>query len=128
MTLDVIIRCKKRLGLESANVTAQLPEEKAVQQLAEEILGSIRFHFSHPANDITTPHETADMPSASVAAGLLLMHPLWVIATVDSVPNQLKAVARVTLQTIGRQMGVKQASLLGDVSPCLKSSSGHALT
>ena len=100
MILNTIARCKRRLAFNSPP-DHQLHEEVQAQKLGEEILCSFPYHL---------------IQSSSVAAGLLILHPLWVVATNASISESRKSCAREWLMWIGREMGIGQASLLADVS------------
>ena len=100
MILNTIARCKRHLAPNS-QPRHQLSEEVQAQKLAEEILCSFPYHLNQPG---------------SVAAGLLILHPLWVVATNASISDSTISCARDCLMWIGREMGIGQANLLADVS------------
>ena len=120
MVLDIIAKCKRKAAMLSGGETATpMQEENDINTLAEQIATSIPFHLDQTFH-IREPWPTDHSPFASSggggAAGLLLLHPLWVLVTIDSVPGHIRLLARKTLVWIQKNIGIGQAGLLGDVS------------
>jgi hypothetical protein len=91
--------------------------EQQSRVLIDDILASIPYHL---AND---PREYLDAIASGTTpligrpvGGLLLLHPLYVLASCSIVPDPIKDYVRRCLGWIGQYMGIGQARLMSKVS------------
>ncbi|KIX07377.1 uncharacterized protein Z518_02030 [Rhinocladiella mackenziei CBS 650.93] len=110
LMLDVIFKCKRRLGQETG-------EDEEAQRLAEDIASSVPFHLGNDSDAF--PHElhrgTKPMTPGPPVGGLFLLHPLWVITVSSVVSPEIQARMRECLAWIGKNTGLGQATLLSKV-------------
>jgi hypothetical protein len=114
LTLDVIIRCSKRL--EKRNSFHN--EENEAEELLGDLFASIPFHlfsnstkFARQADNVLG---LAIIPGKSIG-GLLLMAPLFVISNFSIVSPKMQVNMRECLAWIGTNMGIGQATILSKV-------------
>ena len=127
MALDIIARCKRRL--QSTDICTEIQEEAELHVLAQDIMASMPYHLNpnssasdscnESINNIGPNHASTELQQPSVAAGLLLIHPLWVVATSESTYESTRTMAREMLSWIGTHLGIGQATLLADVRSSL---------
>jgi hypothetical protein len=111
MILDIMIRCSKYLGLND-NFLAQT---KAIG-LAEDIAASIPYHLTNDVRKyVRRIHDL--LPTkfyGRPVGGLLILHPLWVVANSSIISRELQHHMRKQLSWIGKNMGIGQATLLAN--------------
>lgn len=114
MTLDIIIRCSKRL--QGSDI--QLQEQKKADKLTEEIAASIPYHLTDDLQVYVQELQTGSgiMIPGRPVGGLLLLHPLYVAARLSIVSPQLRDYMSGCLAWIGKNMGIGQATLLSNAS------------
>lgn len=87
------------------------------------MVSSIPFHLTR-LNEVEFGNDPLDIESkleevGRPVGGLLLMHPINVVAKMSIVSSELKEYAREVMSWIAREMGIGEASVLSDVSNCL---------
>lgn len=127
MILDIILRCSKHLRL-SDNLLAQA---KALG-LAEDIAASIPCHLTNDVrNYVRQIHDLLPTKfDGRPVGGLLILHPLWVVANSSIITRELQKHMREQLSWIGKNMGIGQATLLANENksiPFQYIAQGHVL-
>lgn len=115
MVLDILAQCKRRLQGYDSSIDL-LEEEQEIDDLAKDIFASIPYHLDPKPPDLDSATIPEHDSSPTVAAGLLLLHPLCVIATRESASDAAKTMAKDVLEWTGKNLGIGQATLLADVS------------
>ncbi|OCL02966.1 hypothetical protein AOQ84DRAFT_303720 [Glonium stellatum] len=114
MILDIIVRCLKRL--EGNEIRTR--EQEEVQRLAEGIAASVPYHLTEDLQGYIQGIQAGSdtMIPGKPVGGLLLLHPLYVVARSSVVSPQLQAYMSECLEWIGKNMGIGQATLLSNAS------------
>lgn len=118
--LQVITDCSERLR------SAGQPQEKPValqklrcemRELVDGLCASIPFHLVADLHHCLQSGGTFDNLSTPGKAlgGLLLMYPLYIASTLSLIPSDQRAWMKGRLQWIGKYMGIRQATMLGNV-------------
>ncbi|KAI9709324.1 MAG: hypothetical protein M1820_003444 [Bogoriella megaspora] len=112
MILNIIFRCRKHLGKEDAETELR----ERVKRLAEDIMASLPYHIFRDQNNYLELIEKGSrkLEIGQTAGGLLMMHPLYVVAGMSALSESFRTYARDSLAWIGRHMGVGQATILAD--------------
>ncbi|KAL4783589.1 hypothetical protein BJX76DRAFT_368333 [Aspergillus varians] len=118
----LVINCLIQLSdiLNDDSTTLQTRQDLFRQ--VEDIIASIPYHFTSDVRSfLRCAHgESREIASPErPAAGLLLMHPIYVVSTLPSVAPGMQEYMRKCLSWIGTHMGIGQASLLGLVGGTL---------
>ncbi len=111
--LDVGYRA--RLWLNDKDGAQSLQDQ--AQVLAEALISSIPFHLCSDLSTYLLPNNDVEaIHPGKPVGGLLLLYPLWVMATSPILSAEIRRRLRECLAWIGRNMGIGQASLLANVS------------
>ncbi|KAF2496520.1 hypothetical protein BU16DRAFT_549018 [Lophium mytilinum] len=121
MILDIIVKCSNYL--EPSDVCFELHPK--AQQLADDIAASIPYHLTNDVSEYVQRAQTGGEAKydGRPVGGLLLLHPLWVVANASIVSHELCTHMRKELSWIGHGMGIGQANQLA--SPWTTLSSQH---
>jgi len=128
LILDRQVRCAKKLQAKltgSGETSTQQQEQwqREADILARAIASSIPFHLTR-LNELESADNPLDMEAkleevGRSAGGLLLMHPMNVVAKMSIVSPELQNYARDIMSWIAQEMGIGEASVLSDVSEYL---------
>lgn len=115
MLLEILHHTARRLPLDRASVSMNIPFEKLAQELTAALVGSIPFHLAPSLAEYIHAITTGgDMPPGRCVGGLLLLHPLYVVGRCSVVPPSMRAYVGRCLACIGQRMGIGQATLLAE--------------
>lgn len=94
------------------------PVDRDIIHLVEDVLASIPYHLTEDAHWFVRNGQTNTQithPGKPVG-GLLLMHPLYLISTLASIPQGVREYIKNCLSWIGLHMGIGQATVFAKVS------------
>ncbi|KAF2801524.1 uncharacterized protein BDZ99DRAFT_455976 [Mytilinidion resinicola] len=128
MILDIIVKCSNYL--EPSDVCFELHPK--ARQLANDIAASIPYHLTNDAAKYLqhVQHGVEAQYDGRPVGGLLVLHPLWVVANASVVSHELSTHMRNELSWIGHVMGIGQANQLASSRALLSSqhiAQGHVL-
>lgn len=118
MLLDILISLSSRInGTPQIDTMTRL--ERQAHILINDIIASIPYHLTDNVHDYEqmirssngSPH------TGRAVGGLLLLHPLFVLATCSIVPSPIHTYVTKCLAWIGENMGIGQATLMSKVIP-----------
>lgn len=113
MLLEILCRMARQLNRREV----LLGFEQQSSCLIEDILASIPYHLaSDPQAYLTFIAAGTPPPIGRPVGGLLLLHPLYVLATCQSLSSSVKSYVLNVLAWIGEHMGIGQATMMAKVS------------
>jgi hypothetical protein len=77
--------------------------------LIHEICASVPFHLGYHESGKSPP------PPPKAVYGNMLILPLYIAASMDAVPNMMRAWAVTRLEKVGESMGIRQAAVMASV-------------
>jgi len=120
LLLNFIYTCSNLLNDKGSEAYSQKNILKEAKILSESLASSVLFHLlRNPEAFVDEQQSTSSNPSILVnqsIGGLLIMHPLNAVSSLEIIPPDLRQLFREHLAWIGNVMGIGQALLLADVS------------
>lgn len=109
-------------GNSKTSTEEQVRMQSKANELSQGLLSSVAYHLTNLStlpdptsagtDDISRKLEETGKP----VGGLLLMHPMYVVAQVSIIEDEMRRYARRTLGWIGKNMGIGEAAVLANVS------------
>lgn len=116
MLLDILIRLASRItgAVQNDAVTRWV---RQAHILINDIIASIPYHLADNVHDYerTIRWSNSSPRIGRAVGGLLLLHPLFVLATCSIVPSPIHTYVTKCLAWIGKNMGIGQATLMSKV-------------
>lgn len=112
MLLEILISCISPVEM---RIISSLQQQ--ANALVDSIVASIPYHLApDPIDFIRAIGGQEEVSPGRPVGGLLLLHPLFVVAHCTLVSAPLRAYFGGCLRWIGKHMGIGQANLLSEVS------------